>query len=237
MRYCGVAVGPEFHHLCAVEEVVVDEPPVRLQATFFEPGTTDDVAAQVLALGDTVIAIGAPKAEPRADRTARVSDAELERRGVASQRFLSTGAELFDRLSTRGIYVPPEGATAGSVEEGAYQAAGLFETNVEGVFCALQGRRLPARRHPLGIRRRIEELTDDHITDPGGDLWERRIEEIEAAAAALAAHRYAVGHASWLGDPAEGVIVLPGASVPERFTSEGVIPPVPRAPLMRPDEV
>ena len=232
MRYCGVAVGPDVHHLCAVEEVLVDEPPVRLQATFFEPGSTDEIVRQVLALQDTVLAIASPMSEPGADRPARVCDAELERRGVASQRFLPSGAELFLRLSARGVYAPPEGAVAGSVEEGAYQEAAVFETNVEGVFCALQGRRLPARRHPLGIRRRIDELTNDHVTDPGGNLWDRRIEEIEAAAAALAAHRYAVGHASWLGDPAEGVIVLPGTTLPERFTSDGVIPPVPRAPLM-----
>jgi hypothetical protein len=46
-----------------------------------------------------------------------------------------------------------------------------------------------------------------------------------------------VGHASWVGDPAEGVIVLPGTSLPDRFSSDGVIPPVPRAPLISPGEV
>jgi len=235
--YCGVSVGPEFHHLCALEETVVEEPPVRLQAVFFEPGSTDRVARQVLALGDTVLAIASPMAEPPEGRRARACDAELQGRGVASQRFLPSGAELFRRLEARGIYHPPEDAVPGTVEEGAYRAAPLFETNVEGVFCALQGRRLPARRHPLGIQRRIEELTNDHVIDPGGDLWQRRVEEIEAAAAALTAHRYAVGHASWLGDPSEGVIVLPGTSLPDSFSSEGVIPPVPRAPLVDPEEV
>jgi hypothetical protein len=66
------------------------------------------------------------------------------------------------------------------------------------------------------------------VEDIGGELWHRRIEEIDAGAAALCAHRYAVGHAWWLGDPAEGVIVLPGASLPERFPTEGVLPPVAR---------
>jgi hypothetical protein len=34
-----------------------------------------------------------------------------------------------------------------------------------------------------------------------------------------------------VGDPAEGVIVLPGSHLPGSFSGEGVIPPVPRAPL------
>ena len=107
----------------------------------------------------------------------------------------------------------------------------MFETNVEAVFSALQNRRLPARRHPLGVQRRIQELLDDHVIDDGGDLWHRRIDEIEAAAAAVCAHRFAVGHARWIGDPAEGVVVLPGSGPVRPFTTEGVLPPVARVPL------
>ena len=51
---------------------------------------------------------------------------------------------------------------------------------------------------------------------------------------ALAAHRYAVAHASWVGDPDEGVIVLPGSRIPERFSADGVLPAVPREPLPAP---
>jgi predicted nuclease with RNAse H fold len=69
------------------------------------------------------------------------------------------------------------------------------------------------------------------VIDEGGDLWHRRIEELDAAACALCAHRYAVGHASWLGDPEEGVVVLPGSSVPGAFSGEGVMPPVERLRL------
>ena len=115
--------------------------------------------------------------------------------------------------------------------EGAFEIARVFETNVEGVFSALQNRRLPARRHPLGVQRRIQELLDNHVIDEGGDLWHRRIDEIEAAAAAVCAHRFAVGHARWVGDPAEGVIVLPGSGPLRPFTTEGVLPPVTRVPL------
>jgi hypothetical protein len=99
------------------------------------------------------------------------------------------------------------------------------------VFCALRGIRLPAKRHPFGIQLRIDELLDEHVEDDGGDLWHRRIEEIEAAGVALAAHRFAVAHASWLGDPEEAVVVLPGSKLPARFTAEGVLPRVARERL------
>ena len=94
------------------------------------------------------------------------------------------------------------------------------------MFWALQGRRLPAKRHPYGMQLRIAELIGDRISDEGGDLWHRRIEEIDALACALCAHRFAVGHASWR----DGV-VLPGTSLPEQFSTRGVIPPVERINL------
>ncbi len=119
----------------------------------------------------------------------------------------------------------------GAVGEGAYNDSPLFETNADGIFCALQGRRLPAKRHPLGLQLRIEELEGDHVLDEGGELWHRRIEELDAAACALCAHRYALGHASWLGDPDEAVIVLPGSALPSEFPRQGVLPPVERLQL------
>lgn len=237
MRYCGIVIGPELQHLATVQEVRTDQPPVRLHATFFEPGSPRDVVQAVRALGDVVVAIGGPRSGAAEGESVRVCDAELLRRGVPPAPFVEPGAALFEALADLGIYTPDVSGTGGevpiegSVEEGAYGAAAVIEVNVDGVFSALQGRRVPAKRHPLGILRRIEELVDDQIEDPGGDLWHRRIEEIEAAAAALAAHRYAVGHACWLGDPAEGVVVLPGARPPALFSAEGVIPPVDRAPL------
>jgi hypothetical protein len=124
-----------------------------------------------------------------------------------------------------------DGDTDGPVPEGAYQDFPLFQTNADGVFFALQGRRLPAKRHPYGMQLRIDELLGDRVTDEGGDLWHRRIEELDAVACALSAHRYAVGHASWVGDPSGGVAVLPGAGLPETFRSSGVLPPVERLQL------
>jgi predicted nuclease with RNAse H fold len=240
VNYCGIAVGHELQQLCRLEEMRTGDPPIRLRATFYEPGSPAEVVQEIAALTDAVVAVGAPQGEPIDDRDLRVCDAALRRRGVTPRPPLEAGLALFDGLEDLGVYLPEAAADAdvgadgeqeGLVEEGIFREEAVFEVNVDAVFCALQGRRVPARRHPLGVLIRIDELTEDRVEDPGGDLWSRRIEEIEAAAAALCAHRYAVGHAAWIGDPEEGVIVLPGSSPPAVFSSEGVIPRVPRARL------
>ena len=240
MNYCGIAVGRELQQLCVLEETRADEPPIRLNATFYEPGSPAEVVEELHALGDVVVAVGSPQGEPFDERELRACDAALRRRGVTPRPLLDAGLALYDALEDLGIFDPPvpddvepgpDGDHQGLVEEGAFHDARVFEVNPDSVFCALQGRRVPARRHPLGVLLRIDELVQDRVEDPGGDLWSRRIEEIEAAAAALCAHRYAVGHAAWLGDPDEGVVVLPGSYPPEVFSSEGVVPPVPRVRL------
>lgn len=228
MRYCGIVAGREYQHLCALEEVRAEEPPIRLGATFFEPGSVAQVIEQVRMLGDVIVGIGAPLTRGES----RASDAELRRLGVLPQPALDAGLALVEGLADLGVFTPEGHGPEGLVGEGAFQRASVFETNVDGVFCALQGRRVPAKRHPFGIQLRVHELEDDHVLDDDEHaLWARRIEEIEAAAAALCAHRYAVGHACWVGEPAEGVVVLPGTQLPERFSPEGVLPPLRRVPL------
>jgi hypothetical protein len=137
---------------------------------------------------------------------------------------VGTGAEALTEALGLPVFQPEDGD--GAVPEGAYQDAPVFPTDPDRVFWALQGRRLPAKRHPHGMRLRIEELVGDHVVDEGGDLWHRRIEELDAVACALCAHRFAVGHASWV----DGV-VLPGTSLPREFSTRGVLPPVERLEL------
>jgi hypothetical protein len=169
--------------------------------------------------------------EPRRGRERRACDEALAESGIAPRPFSAEGGGLFEELAQLGLFEPAGEAQEGNVPEGTFEVARVFETNAEGVFSALQNRRLPARRHPLGVQRRIQELLDNHVMDAGGDLWHRRIDEIEAAGAAVCAHRFAVGHARWIGDPAEGVVVLPGSGPVQPFTTEGVLPPVTRVPL------
>jgi predicted nuclease with RNAse H fold len=236
VRYCGIVASEAHLTLCALEEVRAEEPPIRLSALFFEPGAAPEVAAQARAFaaaegGGVVVAIAAALTDPGHGRPMRVCDEELRRRGVAPERPSEGVRELAGELSGLDRFTGSAGALEGRVPEGAFSSAPVFETNADGVFCALQGRRVPARRHPIGVQRRIDELEQDRVLDDGGGLWNRRIEEIEAAATALCAHRYAVGHACWLGDPEEGVVVLPGSAVPDSFETRGVMAPVERVRL------
>jgi predicted nuclease with RNAse H fold len=230
MHYCGVVAARGLLQLAMLEEVRAPEPPIRLDAVFFEPGSPRQVASELRALGEVVVAIGAPMTEPRGTLPPRGCDEDLRRRGVPPQPWDVHARELYEGLAGMGAFAAPDVGT-GPVPEGSFREAPVFETNADGVFCALGGRRLPAKRHPLGMRLRIEELEHDHVVDSGGELWDRRIEEIDAAGAALCAQRYAVGHACWVGGPGEGTVVLPGSSLPERFGTAGVLPPVERLQL------
>jgi predicted nuclease with RNAse H fold len=231
MRYCGVVPVHGALQLTMLEEVRTPEPPIRLSAMFFEPGSPPQVAAELHRFGELVVAVGAPLGGPREGRPRRECDVQLAERGVAPQPGSPETWRLAELLSDLPAFTPSDGAGEGLVDDGAYHEFPLFETNADAVFCALQGRRLPAKRHPLGVHMRLDELSGDHVLDEGGDLWHRRIEELDAAACALCAHRYAVAHACWLGDPDEGVVVLPGSSIPDRFSSQGVMPPVERLHL------
>jgi hypothetical protein len=222
VHYCGVVPMQQALQLAMLEEVRAPEPPIRLSAIFFEPGSAAQVASELRSLGAVVLGVGAPLSGRQP---------ELERRGVPPQPESPEAVRLVELLGLRVFTPDDELEGDGPVPEGAYHDFPLFETSADGVFCALQGRRLPAKRHPYGMQLRIEELLGDRVTDEGGDLWHRRIEELDAVACALSAHRYAVGHASWIGDPNEGVAVLPGSGLPETFRSSGVLPPVERLQL------
>jgi hypothetical protein len=193
MHYCGVVPMQSLLQLALIEEVRDPEPPIRLSALFYEPGSAEQLAAELRKLGDVVVGIG-------------------------------SGAQaLAEGLGLPTFQAEEDGA---AVPDGAYQETPVFPTDPDRVFWALQGRRLPAKRHPYGMQLRIAELIGDRISDEGGDLWHRRIEEIDALACALCAHRFAVGHASWT----DG-LVLPGTSLPREFSTRGVIPPVERLKL------
>ena len=193
MHYCGVVPMQQALQLALLEEVRDPEPPIRLSALFYEPGSAEQLATELRKLGDVVVGIG------------------------------SGAHALAEGLGLPTFQAEDDGA---AVPEGAYQETPVFPTDPDRVFWALQGRRLPAKRHPYGMQLRIAELIGDRISDEGGDLWHRRIEEIDALACALCAHRFAVGHASWT----DG-LVLPGTSLPREFSTRGVIPPVERLKL------
>lgn len=234
MRYCGVVrLGEEHLQLGALEEVRDPEPPIRLAAELYEPGSPAEVVRALRSMGEAVVAVGGPLSRPGHGRPRRACDELLERRGVPAETPSESVLALRSGLGSLPVYAPDDDGDEleGPVDEGGFRDAPLFETTADAVFAALKGRRLPARRHPWGVHLRIAELSNHHVEDTGGELWHRRIEELDALACAVCAHRYAVGHASWLGDPVEGVMVVPGRSIPETFATEGVLPPVERRPL------
>ena len=128
--------------------------------------------------------------------------------------------------------VPPEGSEGeGPIREGDYREFPLFETNADGVFCALQGRLLPAKRHPLGMQLRIEELERRPRVRRGRrslappDRGDRR-GGLRPVCPPLRGRPRLLARR-----PRPGGVVLPGSALPEQFPRQGVLPPVERLQL------
>ena len=58
MRYCGVVPMQRALQLAMVEEVRDPEPPIRLTAVFYEPGTPEELASELRTLRDVVAGLG-----------------------------------------------------------------------------------------------------------------------------------------------------------------------------------
>src|SRR5215217_4968416 len=139
MHHCGVVAMQSSLQLAMLEEVRAPEPPIRLSALFYEPGSAADVARELHALGDVVVGVGAPLAGPRDRRPGRDCDALLLRRGVAPLAATQETRAIADLLRDLPTFAPGGTEHTGAVEEGAYDRFPLFETNPDGVFYALQG--------------------------------------------------------------------------------------------------
>ena len=262
MRYCGIDVSarPDGQQLCTLHERSGPEG-LELVATFYEPGTVDQVARTVLGFGgEAVVAVDAPSGHrldllaPGAPLRAalglpdgryerhRVCDALLFRRRLplypvpsASQAlaqweaWIGVGFELFAALAALGLYRPDAGdAVEAPVGDGATRFGRLAETYPDAVFCALLGHRPPPKRTPGGLQQRIAALKLKGVVDEDGGLWQRTVDELDACAAAYAAFALSAGHGSWVGEPEEGVIVLPVAKLADRYDP---LPPPVRIPL------
>jgi hypothetical protein len=148
---------------------------------------------------------------------------------TAWQRWIGVGFELFSALSPLGRFQPQAGdAVEGRVEEGALRFGRLCETYPDAVFCAMLGHRPSPKRTPWGLQERITALKQRGVVDTDGGLWHRTLDELDACAAAYAAYVLATGGGAWVGDPREGVIVLP---VDELLPRYDPLPPPARAAL------
>lgn len=147
----------------------------------------------------------------------------------AWERWIGVGFELFGALAPLELFRPEaKGAVQGRVAAGALRFGRLCETYPDAVFCAMIGHRPPPKRTPWGLQQRIAALKLRGVIDADGGLWHRTLDELDACAAAYAAYVLADGGGTWVGDPREGVIVLP---VEELLARYDPLPPPARAPL------
>lgn len=148
---------------------------------------------------------------------------------AAWERWIGIGFELFDALRGLGVFAPAaNGAVHGRIAPGALRFGRLCETYPDAVFCSLIGHRPAPKRTPWGLQERIDALRGRGVVDADGGLWHRTLDELDACAAAYAAYVLANGGGSWVGDPREGVIVLPVDELKPRYDP---LPPPARAPL------
>jgi hypothetical protein len=264
MRFCGIDVSarPAGQVLCTLHERRGPEGAPELVATFYEPGTVEDVARTVLGFGgEAVCCVDAPSG-PRLDLLAagaplrdvlalpagryersRVCDAILFRRRLPLypvpaagqplggwEQWIGVGFELFAALAPLGLFRPEatDDVLEAQVGPGALGRGRLAETYPDAVFCSLLGHRPPAKRTPWGLQQRIAALRLRGVVDDDGGLWHRTLDELDACAAAFAAHALARGTGSWVGHPAEGVVVLPVERLLEGYEK---LPPPARAAL------
>jgi hypothetical protein len=148
---------------------------------------------------------------------------------AAWERWIGVGFELFAALAPLELFRPPAGGTVqGHVDKGDLRFGRLCETYPDAVFCAMIGHRPSPKRTPWGLQQRIAALKLQGVVDADGGLWHRTLDELDACAAAFAAYVLACGGGCWVGDPREGVIVLP---VDELLARYDPLPPPLRVPL------
>ncbi len=264
MRYCGIDVSakPGNQQLCTLHERR-SASGLELVATFYEPGTIDQVARTIEGFGhrQAVVAIDAPSGH-RLDLLApgaalrdeiglpdgryermRVCDTLLFRRGLPLypvpsagqpqrtwEAWMRVGFEQYAALAGLELFRPPSGAgLEGQVGQDALTSGRLCETYPDAIFCSLLGHRPSPKRTPWGLQQRIAALKQRGVVDEDGGLWHRTLDELDACAAAYTAYALAAGWGTWVGDPEEGVIVLPAPELLPRYEK---LPPPARAALV-----
>jgi hypothetical protein len=148
---------------------------------------------------------------------------------AAWERWIGLGFELFAALGSLRVFTPEAGgAVQGRIGPGELRNGRLCETYPDAVFCSMIGHRPPPKRTPWGLQQRIAALRMRGVVDADGGLWHRTLDELDACAAAYAAYVLANGGGSWVGDPREGVIVLPVVELLARYDP---LPPPARVAL------
>jgi predicted nuclease with RNAse H fold len=264
LRYCGVDISARAgnQQLVTLHERRSAEG-LELVATFYEPGSVEQVARTIqgFGAGAAVVGVDAPSRhrldllaagqplrdelrlpEGRYERM-RVCDALLFRRGLplypvpragqpqtAWESWIYVGFELFRALAPLGLFRPDaQPGQEGPVGDAALRHGRLFETYPDAIFCSMLGHRPSPKRTPWGLQQRIAALKQRGVVDQDGGLWHRTLDELDACAAAYTAYALGAGRGTWVGDPEEGVIVLPAEELLPRYDK---LPPPARAVLV-----
>jgi hypothetical protein len=143
----------------------------------------------------------------------RVAEYELSRRGIGSHQTHYDETRLFSWM-TAGFETYAAAAEAGYpayLGRGRKQRA-AFEVFPYASYVALSGCLSPGRRWRVEWRRGV--LTEAGVEGLPEDAL---IDVVDATCAALTAERFLRGEGSLVGDPREGVIVLPGPGLQERY--------------------
>jgi predicted nuclease with RNAse H fold len=143
----------------------------------------------------------------------RIAEYELSRRGIGSHQTHYEEALLFSWM-TAGFELYGALAKAGYP---AYLGRGRRERTALEVFpyasyVALAGCLSPGRRWRLEWRQAV--LSSVGVR---GLAQEAPVDQVDAACAAFTAERFLLGEGCTVGDPREGVIVLPVAELQERY--------------------
>jgi hypothetical protein len=143
----------------------------------------------------------------------RIAEYELSRRGIGSHQTPRDEGRLFSWM-TAGFEVFAAAREAGYetfLGEGPLIGR-AFEVFPYASYVALAGCLSPGRRHRLAWRRRV--LEDASLRALPADAT---IDTLDAVCAAFTTGRTVDWEGSWVGDPREGVIVLPVALLQERY--------------------
>ncbi len=143
----------------------------------------------------------------------RVAEYELSRRGIGSHQTHYDESRLFSWM-TAGFAAFRAADQAGyPVFLGDGSGAGTaLEVFPYGSYVALAGCLSPGSRHRLAWRRAVLEREGVR-----GLPEDATIDLVDAACAALTARRFLDGRGSFVGDPREGVIVLPVPALQDAY--------------------
>jgi predicted nuclease with RNAse H fold len=168
--------------------------------------SVSDVRQRVLDLGASVVCIDGPSGWSTSGRS-RAAERRLRQLGISSfatgvdpgdhpfYRWMRVGIRLFDELSD--LYPLYRGGIVEGTTAEVFPAASA---------ALLAGELRPRHETKNRFRRRV--LRDRGVTATG-DAGLPNIDRVDAALAALTGVEAIAGSSSWVGDPDEGVVLLP----------------------------